>query len=222
MVGRVPSGFSGDLITSGSATVTPARLSATVRPVTVSARPSSSGPSWLITARVPPASSKSSIGVSPLGLTAVSSGTPSASVSNIRYTSAPHSASAATACRCLTELIDPLTDKIAVTAFLNAAGVMMSRGLRSSATICTILAPAASTAAHIGSLLARTGVEPGSAMPSASQARCIVFAVPIPAHTPGDSTALALISVSSSTPSRPLATCPAARNTSSMSQCLPR
>ena len=39
---------------------------------------------------------------------------------------------------------------------------------------------------------------------------------------PGPSTAFSLISVSSSTLCRPFATCPAARNTSSMSQCLPR
>ena len=97
----------------------------------------------------------------------------------------------------------------------------MSRGFRSSPTISTIRSAAASTALHIGSLLARTGVEPGSAMPSASQARCMVLAVPIPAQTPGPSTAFALISVSSAL-SLPLATCPAARNTSSMSQCLPR
>jgi len=121
----------------------------------------------------------------------------------------------------LTELIDPLADKTAVTAFLNAAGVMMSRGLRSSATIATMRSAAASTARHIGSLLARTGVDPGSAMPSASQARCMVFAVPIPAQTPATVPALPLISVSSSTLTRPLATWPAARNTSSMSQCLP-
>ena len=175
-----------------------------------------------MSARVPPASSNSSMGVSPLGLIALSSGTPSASVSNSRYTSASASASAATACRCLTELIEPLTDKMVVTALRNAAGVMMSRGFRSSSTSSTIRAPASSTARHIRSLFARTGVEPGSAMPSASHARCIVFAVPKPAHTPGLSTAFSLISVSSSTLTLPFATCPAARNTSSMSQCLPR
>ena len=98
---------------------------------------------------------------------------------------------------------------------------MMSRGFRSSAIISTIRSAAWSTARHIGSLFARTGVLPGSAMPSASQARCIVFAVPMPAHTPGPSTAFSLISVSSSTLSLPFATWPAARNTSSMSQCLP-
>ena len=119
-------------------------------------------------------------------------------------------------------MIDPLTERIAVTAFANAAGVMMSLGRRSSATISTMRAAASSTARHIGSLFARTGVDPGSAMPSASHARCIVLAVPMPAHTPGLSTALALISVSSAASSRPLATWPAARNTSSMSQCLPR
>jgi hypothetical protein len=121
----------------------------------------------------------------------------------------------------LTELIEPLTDRTVVTALAKAPGVRMSRGLRSSAVISTTRRAACSTARHIGSLLARTGVVPGSAMPSASQARCMVLAVPIPAHTPGPSTACSLISVSSATVSLPLATCPAARKTSSMSQCRP-
>ena len=58
--------------------------------------------------------------------------------------------------------------------------------------MATIRCPACSTARHIGSLLARTGVLPGSAMPSASQARCMVLAVPRPAHTPGPSTACSM------------------------------
>jgi len=84
IVGRRPSARSGGLIVSASATTTPSRFSATVRPVTVRAAPSSSGSSCFISALVPPASSNSSIGVSPLGLIAVSSGTSSASVSNSR------------------------------------------------------------------------------------------------------------------------------------------
>ena len=109
IVGRCPRARSGGRMTSESVTVTPARFSPTVRPVTVSASPCSSGSSCFITARVPPASSNASIGTSPLARTAASNGTRSASSSNIRYTSAPHSASAATACRCFTELIEPLT-----------------------------------------------------------------------------------------------------------------
>ena len=119
-------------------------------------------------------------------------------------------------------MIEPLTDKMVVTALAKASGVRMSRGRRSSATICTIRSQARSAASHIGWLFARTGVVPGSAMPSASQAMCIVLAVPMPAHTPGPSTAFSLISVSSASVTCPLARCPAARNTSSMSQWLPR
>ena len=118
--------------------------------------------------------------------------------------------------------MEPLTERTAVTALAKAAEVRMSRGRRSSAVISTTRRAACSTACHIGSLLARTGVVPGSAMPSASQARCMVLAVPIPAQTPGPSTACSLISVSSATLSLPLATCPAARNTSSISQGRPR
>ena len=84
IVGRRPRARSGGRMVSSSATVTPSRLAVTVSPVTVSASPSSSGSSCFMIARVPPASSNSSIDVSPLGLIAVSSGTPSASVSNSR------------------------------------------------------------------------------------------------------------------------------------------
>jgi hypothetical protein len=71
-------------MTSSSATVTPARFSVTVWPVTVRASPARRSSSCFMIARVPPASSNASIGVSPLGLMAVSSGTSSARVSNSR------------------------------------------------------------------------------------------------------------------------------------------
>ena len=58
---------------------------------------------------------------------------------------------------------------------------------------------------------------PGSAMPSASAARCMEFAVPMPAHTPGPVTAQRDISASSSTVIRPAFTCPANRKMSSKS-----
>ena len=85
----------------------------------------------------------------------------------------------------------------------------MSRGRTSSSTSSTIRRPARSTASHIRGLLARTGVLPGSAMPSASVAMCIELAVPMPAQTPGPPTATAAISASSSTVIAPLATWPA-------------
>ena len=75
---------------------------------------------------------------------------------------------------------------MAVTAFLNAArrhDVARLEVLGHHLPRCG--RPPRRRARHIGSLFARTGVDPGSAMPSASQARCMVFAVPIPAQTPG-------------------------------------
>ena len=83
----------------------------------------------------------------------------------------------------------------------------MSQGRRSSPTIATMRAEACSTASHIRWLLARTGVLPGSAMPSASHAMCMVFAVPMPGHTPGPRMAFSLISVSSGSVTCPLARC---------------
>ena len=115
-------------------------------------------------------------------------------------------------------MIEPLTDRIVITALAKASGDRMSLGRRSSRTMSTMRAEACSTASHIRWLLARTGVLPGSAMPSASHAMCMVFAVPTPGHTPGPRMAFSLISVSSGSESWPLAWCPAARNTSSISQ----
>jgi hypothetical protein len=59
------------------------------------------------------------------------------------------------------------------------------------------------------SLSASTGVLPGIAMPSASVAMCMEFAVPMPAQTPGPLTATDAISASSSTVIAPVATWPA-------------
>jgi len=69
---------------SSSATATPARFCPTVRPVSVIALVCSSSSSCFIRARAPPASSKSSMECSPLGLIAASSGTSAASRSNSR------------------------------------------------------------------------------------------------------------------------------------------
>ena len=96
-----------------------------------------------------------------------------------------------------------------MTALRKAAGVRMSRGRTSSATSPTMRRPASATACHSFGLPASTGAAPGSAMPSASAAMCIEFAVPIPAQTPGPVTAHRLISASSLTVIFPVATCPA-------------
>ena len=83
-------------------------------------------------------------------------------------------------------------------------------------------APAAATARHIRSPRASTGVVPGRAMPSASHARCMELAVPMPAQTPGPVTAQRDISPSSSIVIRPALTCPAKRKMSSKSTASPR
>ena len=103
-----------------------------------------------------------------------------------------------------------------MTALAKACGVRMSRGLRSSSTIARCGRPPGD-AFHILSLLAATGVEPGSAMPSASQATCMVFAVPMPEQTPGPRIATSLIARISSTVTLPKARPPAVANMSSMS-----
>ena len=109
-----------------------------------------------------------------------------------------------------------------MTALANAAEVRIERGLTSSSTRPTIRSPAAATAPHMAGPSASTGVVPGSAMPSASAARCIELAVPMPAQTPGPVTAQRDISPSSATVIRPALTCPANRKMSSKSTGSPR
>ncbi len=109
-----------------------------------------------------------------------------------------------------------------MTALANAAGVRIDRGVTPSSTSGTIRAPAAATADHILPPSASTGVVPGSAMPSASAARCMELAVPIPAQTPGPVTAQRDMSPSSDTVIRPAFTCPANRKMSSKSTGSPR
>ena len=74
---------------------------------------------------------------------------------------------------------------------------------------------------NIFGLFARTGAQPGSAMPSASHTMCIELAVPMPEHTPGPPIALSHIPRSVSFDSLPNIACTDPRNTSSMSTCLP-
>ena len=180
-------------MTSSSWTTAAARFSATVAPVTVIAPVSSTGSSCLISARAPPAASNCSIESSPLGRTALSTGTSSPSSLKSPKTSRSRPASIAVACRCLMQLIEPLTASTAAAALRKAPGVMMSRGLRSSSTISTMRGPERRAMSNIFGLLARTGAAPGSAMPSASTATCIELAVAMPEHTPGPRIALSAI-----------------------------
>ena len=68
---------------------------------------------------------------------------------------------------------------------------------------------------------AATGALPGSAIPSASQTMCMVFAVPRPEQTPGERIAQRLIPITSSTGVLPICACMEWMNTSSMSTCWP-
>ncbi len=159
---------------------------------------------------------------SPIGRTPASTGVVGPRLSNRPYTSTPHSPSVDTACRCLAVLSEPPTASTARTALAKAPGVRMSRGFRSSHTICTMRVPAARTSAIIFGLSAATGALPGNARPRASQTMCIELAVPRPEHTPGPRMASRLMPTSSSTGRLPVTACIAPMNTSSMSMCLPR
>src|ERR1041385_135524 len=96
----------------------------------------------------------------------------------------------AVACRCLMQLIDPLTASTDAVAFSNDPGDRMSRGFRSSSTISTIRRPDRLATSNIFGEFASTGAAPGSVMPSASHTMCIELAVPMPAQTPGPPIAL--------------------------------
>src|SRR3989304_2474955 len=69
------------------------------------------------------------------------------------------------ACRCLTQLIEPLRARTAITALAMEAGVMTSRGLRSSQTIWTMRSPARRAWSNIFGLLAGTGAGAGGGVP---------------------------------------------------------
>jgi len=175
------------------------------------------GASWASREAQPPAASRSWMNRSPFGRMAVRRGTWSARRSKVAQTSIGQATSSATAWRCLTVFTEALAASITVTALVKAAGVITALGRRPSATISTIRRPAQSTPDHIFSLLAWHGLLPGGAMPRASAAMCIELAVPIPAHTPGPVIAWSAMAPSSSTPSSPVRTLPASKNTSSMS-----
>jgi hypothetical protein len=119
------------------------------------------------------------------------------------------------------QLIDPLTASTAAAALRKAPAVMTSRGLRSSRTISTMRWPERRAQSIIFGLLARTGAAPGSAIPSASTATCMEFAVAIPWHTPGPRIALSAIARNWSASSLPKATCTPPTKTSSMSTSTP-
>src|SRR3954465_11725396 len=82
--------------------------------------------------------------------------------------------------------VDPPSAMAAVTAFSNAAVVMMSRGFRSSQTMSTMRRPAADAMRGCAESAAGMGGGPGSIIPSASTADVIVDAVPIVMQVPNE------------------------------------
>src|SRR3954451_19489770 len=82
--------------------------------------------------------------------------------------------------------VDPPTAIAAVTAFSNAAVVMMSRGRRSSHTMSTIRRPAAAAMRGCAESAAGMDEAPGSVIPIASTAAAIVDAGPIVMQVPNE------------------------------------
>ncbi len=190
---------------SGSASSSPM-----LRPDTLRALPSTSGPRRCITARTPPAASRSSMRSGPLGRICVSMGTVSAQASNSAITSTGHCASVAMAMRWRMTLTEQPVATAVRTALRSAAGVRIWRGRRSSRTMSTMRAPACAARACRRGPSARMGELPGSAMPRASARQCMELAVAKPAQTPGPSMAARHMPCRPSSESWPAFTVPTA------------
>ena len=109
----------------------------------------------------------------------------------------------AIATRWMIALVDPPSAIAAVTAFSNAAVVMMSRGFRSSHTISTMRRPAADAMRGCAESAAGIDEAPGSVMPSASTVAAIVDAVPIVMQVPNERAMPSSISRQAQSSSRP-------------------
>ena len=153
----------------------------------------------------------------PLGRTALKIGTFRPISSHNAYTSTPFSASTAVACRCLIALIEPETASTIAVALRNAASVSTLRGVSPSCTMATMRSPERRAASNILSLLALTGADPGTHIPKASTTQCMVFAVAIPAHTPGPRIACSVMSSMRNFPGLPSVAPTDPENRSSMS-----
>jgi len=164
-------------------------LAPTERPATLRAEPSMRPCMRCMTARTPPAASRSSMRSGPLGRTCVSMGTLSAQASNSAITSTGHCASMAMAIRWRMTLTEQPMATAVRTALRSAAGVRIWRGRRSSFTSSTMRAPAWAARSCRRALSARMGELPASAVPRASARQCMELAVARPAQTPGPSMA---------------------------------
>ncbi len=90
----------------------------------------------------------------------------------------------AIAIRWMIAFVDPPRAIVATTAFSKASVVRISRGVRSSKTISTILRPAAAAIREWAESAAGIDEAPGSVMPRASAAAAMVEAVPIVMQVP--------------------------------------
>ena len=162
-----------------------ARFSATVAPVTVSASPCSrpASSSARITTGTPPTRSTVLITCAPNGLTSARCGTRSPTrVKSSRSSGTP--ASCAIASRCSTALVDPPKAITTAMAFSNASRVRICRAVIPFSSMPTTASPDARAIPSRRRSTAGGLAEPGSAMPSASAAHAMVFAVYMPPHAP--------------------------------------
>ena len=168
-----------------SKTTTSARLSPTVRPVTVSAPRSSSGSSCFMSARAPPAASNASMVSAPFGRDRAQHGHLLAQLVEQREDVDVDAGLHGRRLQML-DAVDRSADR------QHRRGGVAERARRQDVARLQVLPH------HLDDAAARLAGEvehlravgqhrraPGSVMPSASQTMCIELAVPMPAHTPG-------------------------------------
>src|SRR6187551_3819853 len=118
----------------------------------------------------------------------------------------------AMAMRWSTALVDPPVAITTVMAFSNALRVMMSRGLRSSASRLRMALPAAAHSSFLDWSMAGLDDEFGNDMPSASMAEAMVLAVYIPPQAPAPGQEFLMIPLKSSSLRLPAIFLPSASN----------
>ena len=82
-------------------------------------------------------------------------------------------------------MVEPLVAQQTLTAFVKAAGVMISRALISFHKSSITFRPASSASFSRAGSVAQSAEFPGSERPKASAAMHMLFAVPMRQHAPG-------------------------------------
>ena len=103
---------------------------------------------------------------------------------SIDICSSPSPASRAIAMRCSTVLVEAPIAMSTVSAFLKAAGVIISEGFMSRLKSSIIAAPVRFASASLAEYTIGMVPLPGSAMPKASVRQFRLFAVNMPEHDP--------------------------------------